>query len=245
MSFLDHLDELRRRLLYSTVRSALPAARSRSSTGIDCTSTTSGYFGRSATATTDRLHQADGRVHVQPEDLGAGGAHRRGAVSFFAGWLFVAPGIVRTREAGGGAVRLLLVDSCSSSARTSRTWSHSLRCGGSSRVTPSAGSVSCRRSTRPFRSTSRRSSGSVSCFRCRCWCSFSHGSASSRQGSSSARSSTRCSSSSWWPRSSRRAVIRVTLAVFSAPMLVLVCRQYRRGVAVPEETTAGRLSLLR
>ncbi len=129
MSFLEHLDELRRRILYSLY--ALVAC---GAVSFWYWEPLYAYFIRYFRAFGGELifTQADGRLHVQLEAVGAGGAARGVAVHLLAAVVVRRPGLVREGEEGRAAVRGRL-DACSSAAAPgSRTASRFRRCGGSS-----------------------------------------------------------------------------------------------------------------
>ena len=70
MSFLEHLDELRQRILYSLYALVACCVVDVLLLGAAATTITSGTFGVYGGKLI--FTQADGRLHVQPEALGAG-----------------------------------------------------------------------------------------------------------------------------------------------------------------------------
>ena len=92
MSFLEHLDELRRRMLYSLYALVACCAVDVLLLGAALRLSTSQYF--AALRRQADLQPADGRLHVQPEDVGAGSALLVASPFIFTQvWLFVAPGL--------------------------------------------------------------------------------------------------------------------------------------------------------
>ena len=153
----------------------LPAAWSRSSTGSGCTATTSQYFGEHGGES--GVQQADGRFHVQPEAVGAGGSDRRGAVHFRAGLAVRCAGALPREK----RVVLPFVFFSSLLFFSGAYFAHGSRfprCGASSPATRSRASASAddRRDVRAVREGGARSR--AWCSRCRCSCSFWRGSAS-------------------------------------------------------------------
>ena len=132
MSFLEHLDELRRRILYSLY--ALVA----------CCAVTFYFW----TATLSRIYVSTSApnggklIFTQPmagfmfslKISALAGLIAASPFIFSQLWLFVAPGLYAREKKVVDPVRVLLVAAVLRAARTSRTSSRSRRCGGSSRA---------------------------------------------------------------------------------------------------------------